>query len=400
MRGALSTSAGVGVVMVAAALSQFFAMILLGRTSEAALGQVSLVLSTATVVGTFALVGQSNAFARILARGDAAQLAWPVQLRRALLESVVLSAAMGLVASWALSMSWMATGVVVVAAAGLAVSELVASGVLRPLGKFFSASLLLRFWSLALGLAVVGLFLAEGLTKDSSLLAFGAVAGVGVVLGPLALIRAPSGEEPLPSTWRRTGFMFWSIQLCLIATRHLDRLVLGGVLGEETLAKYQAVLTLLMAFDLASTALGFVLLPKLARTARVNAPRLGSMVGAVAAAGVVGYLLLAEPVLHWAYDGHFDDSAFLISWFVAAGVLKVIYALPSALLGGRTSDRALAWFAGLNVPLVVVHATLTAYLAHVDGVRGAAIALVIAWGLRLVVSIGLVWRFWEPERVS
>lgn len=393
MRGALRSSAGVGAVMVGAALAQFFAMILIGRVSKAALGQFSLVLSLATVVGTFALVGQSNAFARILARGDAKTLAWPATMRRALLESIVLSVVLAVAAAWAFALDPVAIAVVVAAAAGLAVSELVAAGLLRPLGRFLVASLLLRYWSIALGVVVAVLFATSALDKTSAVVALGVIGGVGVLLGPLALKGAPSGDEPLPSTWRRTGLMFWSIQLCLIATRHLDRLVLGGALGEEQLADYQAVLTLLMAFDLASTALGFVLLPKLARTERVDLARLGGMVGGVALLGAAGYLLLGAPVLHLAYDGEYDASAHLIGWFVAAGVIKVVYALPSALLGGRTSDRALAWFAALNVPLVIVHAGLTAYLAEIDGLRGAALALVAAWALRLVVSTALVWRF-------
>ncbi len=395
MRGALRSSAGVGAVMVGAALAQFVAMILIGRASKAALGQFSLVLSLATVVGAFALVGQSNAFARILARGDVKTLAWPATMRRALFESIALSVVLAVVAAWVFELEPVAIGVVVAAAAGLAVSELVSAGLLRPLGRFLIASLLLRYWSLALGVVIAGLFFAGALTKSSAVIAFGVIAGAGVLLGPLALRGAPSGDTPLPSTWRRTGLMFWSIQLCLIATRHLDRLVLGGALGQDALADYQAVLTLLMAFDLASTALGFVLLPKLAKSERVDLVRLGGMVGGVAALGAVGYLLLGEPVLHLVYDGEYDASAGLIGWFVAAGVIKVIYALPSALLGGRTSDRALAWFAALNVPLVLVHAGLTAFLAEADGLRGAALALVAAWGLRWVVSTALVWRFWE-----
>lgn len=388
----LRSSATAGLVLGAGALAQMAMMIVLGRVLPAeALGRFSLILSLASVISVAALLGQANALARLLSKHPPAQHRWKAGLRRAMAVSSGVAAALAVVTAVVYDLDRTSVAVLVAASAGLVVTQLFGSGVLRTVDRYFVGMLVLRGWPIGVLVALGLLWRAGALNATTAGLAFGgaclAVAALAAVAG---LVGVAEGSKPLPGSLVRTGLLFWSISLCLIATRHLDRLLLGALLPLGTLGAYQAVLTIMMGFDLAGTALGFVLLPALTRAKIVRLTPYVALLLLVAAVGVAGYWLLGAPVLALAYDGAYDAHAPLIGWFIAAGVLKILYALPSALIGGRLPDTSLAQFALLNVPLVAAHAGVTAALAAQRGASGAAIGLACGWFLRLIAASVLV----------
>ena len=152
------SSVSVGLVLGAASLAQFEVLVLLGRTLSAkGLGLFSLVLSLASLVSTVALLGQSNAFARLLSRGAPETYRWRAPLKVATLRSVALVAALSLLIAIAYRLRPMVALALVATAAGFTVTGLIGGGILRTANRYMQGMALLRGWSILLLGAVLAI---------------------------------------------------------------------------------------------------------------------------------------------------------------------------------------------------------------------------------------------------
>lgn len=400
---ALGKTVGVGAVVALGAGAQLAVLVLLGRVLDATdYGRFTLVFSVSSVVGTLSLVGQSSALAQAFAREHPAGFRWRRPVALALGRSALLALGLTAAAGLYYGLSPAATGIVGISALGLLTSQLLASGIVRNAGRMMRGIWLLRGWTVPLLLAVAVLAAAGRLTGPAALWSLGGALAVALVASlTWGVAGIPEGAARVAYPLLRMGALFWIVNVTLMATRHLDRLVLGRLLAPEALGAYQAVLTLTMAFDLAMVAAGYVLLPVLARMRRVSLGPLTLGLLGVAVLGAAGYALLGRPVLHLAYEGRYDSAAALFPWLVAAGTWKVVYALPTALIGGRLGPTAVRRFALLNLPLLVIHATVTILATGRYGLAGAAAAQAVGWGLRTLAGYAVVFagrrHLGEPE---
>jgi len=225
------------------------------------------------------------------------------------------------------------------------------------------------------------------------------VSQVSLVLasGGLVVWRGAPGDSARPVwDWLRSNRLllagFWISSSVGIAYRWADRFVVAGVLSVESLATYQSLFLLTSLFDLLSVGLGYVQLPRHARSgewSRANLRVAGGMIGIATSTTLpVAWLLGARVFfIHWS-----SETLLAFALLLGVGALKLVYAELSAALGALSSGSGMMRFslaAGLSLLLGVA---CSAALGHVGGMWGVTLGSLAAWVLRVYVAYRLVPR--------
>ena len=386
--------ASTGLINVLLTLLQFVCIVWLGRElSENDYGQVHLVLATIPVLAAFAMGGQGGAAARFFSGRDYLALGWRSYCLKVTALITVVSVVGGL--SLIFSSAYGPLGAIecAVGAIGFALSQVFAAGLIRAFGRPVRAVFLTRAWvvSFVLGLLII----PWGDASTVTWILVGSHLIGGLIGGAYLLINFEAGDEHVGSDVWRDGFWFWFINISMIGTRHLDRIILAVILPLTALGAYGGLVTMMAGFDVLSFTVGFLLLPVFAKESELNLRRRILEVGLLTAIGVVGYLLLGPWLLNVLYEGRYDEMAQVIPVLCLAGVAKALYSVPSSLLGGRLVRGALREFSIWNVALLLGTIVITAYLGSTQGVVGVAWGTVIAWAARLGLASWLVVKYWR-----
>lgn len=171
-----------------------------------------------------------------------------------------------------------------------------------------------------------------------------------------------------------------------------DRLIVGTVLPTATLADYQTLVLTTVAFDFAAIAIGFVNLPRYARSGmrtRSDVRLTRTVAAASLAATLIFGFTLAPIVFTFTWNAETVASFLLLT---CAGVAKVIYFDVSAAVGGAGSATTQTRYIYAMTATLLVGAVLTIALTLAFGFVGASVGAAAIWIMRASVGMGSLRR--------
>jgi O-antigen/teichoic acid export membrane protein len=371
------------VVLFSAGIQIITQAVLARSLTKAEVGVVSLLLGAASLLSTFSLLGQDASTVRFLSRVGAAGYDAASHVKRVLLLVVPL----GVVVAVGGAKFYSLGGVVLIAAIILVVSEnviTVLTSIMRAAHRYELAVIGTRLPLLALGVVLLVLYGVHAVSLNATV----AIAIAAFAATALALIArlphfVPRGSEPVPLTVMREGPIFFGLSISFTVMVTIDQLIVGKMMRYDDLAVYATIFAVMKAFDFLFQATAYVLMPRVNAMRTISLSRLNlSMAAAAVALGAV-YLAFGSDVVHLLYGGRYDQGAYLIVPFVVAGILKLFYALPTSIIGGRLPMKALRQFLWFNLAGMVLNVGLDIVLIRELGLLGAAVATAIAWAVRL-----------------
>jgi O-antigen/teichoic acid export membrane protein len=161
----------------------------------------------------------------------------------------------------------------------------------------------------------------------------------------------------------------------------LDSFFLPRLLDFDALGLYSVLsLIALTGYGIVSLAVSQVLRPKLA--SREPLPWRGltaTIVGGGLGVGLILAALSPKLIPFLFTDRYAGDHRLVFSLLVVAGVLQVLYAIPSSRIGILAPSRILRAYLLLSVTSLAVDAALLLWLVPVWGLAGAASATAFTW---------------------
>jgi O-antigen/teichoic acid export membrane protein len=340
-------------------------------------GRYVLLLTIIQVFTVLALLGHEKLFRRYFANFDVEEYAWRKQIKFTLLRSIPLLLAGLLWCRYQYSLNLFELCLAGIAVVSFMLSLLVGS-ILQSKEKFG-----LSAW--AVGGHRVFMFLVLipvlAIMDLRSLPVCEIAILVGFVLTTITSVcwcvsNTREGSKTIPRAYRRESLYFLGTAVSLLVYNFTDRMIIPAVMGEADLARYFAVYSPFLVFDMAAMALGSVLIVKVARN-NVPVSAYTLRLAALAAAGFVACLLCFGPLVHLLYGGRYDDCRYLIPLIGLAKALNILLVVPISMLGGRLGRKALGVFAKTNVLLAPVNVLLVWWLAITMSLTGVAIGMLI-----------------------
>jgi len=380
------------IVVVGAALQIVTQTILARSLSKHDVGLISLILGAVPLLSTLAILGQDSAIVRFAASADSS---YDIRsyTRRILLTATPLGVLAGFVGGRVYGLGGLAAAtLIVLVAAQSAVT--IGSSALRGGHRYEPA--MGAAWAPAIVAAVIlaGLLGLGTMSTTGALVAFLAAYGVSALaLSRAATARTPGATVKVPESVFREGFLFFGLSLSFTVMVGMDKLIIGKLMPYRDLAVYATVFAVMKGFDFLFQAVNFVMMPWVSRVGTVRMARYNAAVAVVALAAAVPYWLFGDDAVRVLYGGRYDEGAYLIAPFMLSGVIKLFYAVPSSIIGGRMPREALRSFLWFSIGASAFNVALDVLLILRMGLLGAALATAAAWATRYAGASIIVWRY-------
>jgi O-antigen/teichoic acid export membrane protein len=380
-------------IVVAGAALQIVTQTVLARSlSKPDVGLISLILGAVPLLSTLAILGQDAAIVRFAA---SAGTSYDVRsyTRRILLMVTPLGVVAGLVGGRVYGLAGLAAAtmtVLIAAQSGVTVG----SSALRGRHRYELA--MGAAWAPAILATVllVALLALGRMSPAGALAAFLAAYGASaLVLSRGRGLSAPGATKRVPASVFRDGFLFFGLSLSFTVMVGMDKLIIGKLMTYRDLAVYATVFTVMKGFDFLFQAVNFVMMPWVSRVATVRLARYNAAVAVVALGAAALYGLFGSDAVHILYGGRYDEGAYLVAPFMLSGVIKLFYAVPSSIIGGRMPREALRSFLWFSVVASAFSVALDIILIRRMGLIGAALATAAGWAARYAGASLIVWRY-------
>lgn len=392
----------VAIILGSASLCTLLSNVFIARTlNKADMGLFSLIVSLVMLFSAIALFGRSNALARYFSKHDLSEFNWRKDLRQiwplSLLVIVIL--ALGSQLIYRFQHGYLV--VITFFSLFFVAIQLVSGGIIRPQKKYNLAIFVQKGFIFIFIILMLLLIKFDLVTLNRLLLLYGiSLAIFGIYTIGFISKKISNGPVDIPKTVRKESLLFWGINISLIAIRLLDKLFIGKFMSYEDLAVYVAIFTVMGIYDLASVSLGFVLLPHFGGKKTINLTKHISRAAIIAAAISCLYLIWGKKIVHLVYSGKYDEGVPIIVFFVLAGVCKVLYAIPSSMIGGRLEKKALQLTFYLNTASVLLHIIFLFWFISIWGLKGAALATAAIWFLRTLQGYLIVFLNREDYKLA
>jgi O-antigen/teichoic acid export membrane protein len=403
VRAQLRSMGSVSAVTLATLAAYLLAVLLLGRNlPRDRFGYLTLWVYGLNLLGAASLLGFPNALLRHFPRERLHESRWPSLYPSMAALNATVCAGGALVFRALYGASWWDTGALFVASASVGLSLLPVT-MLQIFRRFAIAQAIYTLWRPVL-LAVTLLLLVRGDLAERPLLA--AVAAAGMVqlgLSLVAMRREPRGAIPMRlRAMAPDAAVFSGLYVAAMLILRLDSFFLPKLMNLDALGLYSALSFLMLTgYGVVSLALGQVLSPKLA--SREPVP-LGAVTALLMVGGIgVGLALAAAsntllPLLFG--DRYAGDHRVAAAVLALAGLLQVLYAVPSSRIGVLASTRALRLYLPLSLTSLAVDAVLLWLLVPRWGITGAAAASAFTWLWRTAGAWGVAWIAVRDESVD
>ena len=271
------------------------------------------------------------------------------------------------------------------------------SGIARSFDNYLSSFLMQGLHNGIWPLMVFVSYFTTGLTQYSSLLLFYGISVLSMTILPLWWLNGHfklQGEVPIPYNVRKDSFVFYMIAFTATALPYIDKLlVAANEVDLSILAAYQGVILPFSVFDSLMIGIGWVLLPKFAKTKEINASNIHKNLLLVFGFSVglsVFIWALAPVVIHVIYQGRFDGYSNLYPYFILIGILKQIYAVLSSIIGGASNQKDLMSFGFITVIIMVGGVFLMNTGLVLGGLQGMVQAMAVLWIARCLTGYLIV----------
>jgi O-antigen/teichoic acid export membrane protein len=288
---------------------------------------------------------------------------------------------------------------IVLAAGGTMValgSVQLAANILRAADHVLLGQLIMQLWRILL-LMFVGAALVTGaiLTAERVLMML-LIAGVLALTVAAWSVVIPSVRAPIsPQLWQNIvgdARPFLGIGVSIAAFGYVDQMLIPLILSIDELGQY-AVLWWIVGtpFVILQVGVGFALLPKIRRAGSeaevrrtVNVYTRFAVLGTITAGALA---VICTPVfVELLYSNKYATPVGLLGWLIALGSLRVLYAIPSSVLGARGDRSALQKLNRWGWISLISTAFSAWPLGTVWGTSGIAAALALGFGIRFAIA--------------
>lgn len=376
-------------------LAFLIATLLLGREmSQAEFGRFNLANMIINLTASLGLVGLNSAVVRALPKQEFERTNWRADIPRVVLVAFAVVGSVTVAAGALYRFPPLETALMV-AAGWLFSLSLAGSSVLTIQRRFASSQLWLYLWRVVL-LVGAGALLVSARLHTTSILVLYVLAGVAQLGGLVFALRPHrGGDHPLPAARLvREGLLFFGLFLTSTMMLRLDSFLIAGLVDAAALGRYSAASTIaLTGYGVLSLGISQVLTPRVASGEPLHLRRLLGWLVTGGVLGVVGLTLFGTPLIHVLFaHRYFGDYRAVFALLSAAGLVQLVYVVPSALLGVRAPLPLLRSFLLVNVVSVAINALLNLALIPRFGLAGAAAATLLSWLWRLIWATAMVRR--------
>jgi len=393
VKNLLNSFLQVGLVYSIALIFQFFADIVFGRALSANdYGQISFIRQTIVFAITFTFLGIDSALVRIISEKDLPQYQWRKFAKQIFLIFIVASIFIALIIKLIYSLQWTVTFIIMFSCAAGS-GALFFSALLRANSNFFKAQLSTQFWKIILGMCALALQIFHKTNITLALISILIAYASNILFSFILTAKFKEGSEPIPL--RKVfieGFLFWVNSGVLLLTSVADQFVIVKLLGYSAFAPYTASWNIIgIGFILVSTSLGFVIVPPMIQK-KISTKSIKYLLGLlVLISFVIGTIMykLSATIISLAYSGKYSVDPALLIFFIAVGMVRLVYVLPSAIITAWGTTKNIGEFSGIGAFGVLLNFIVAILLIPNLGIIGAVIGSLSGWVFRLLLGFVL-----------
>ncbi len=238
-------------------------------------------------------------------------------------------------------------------------------------------------------LAVIGI---SSWQSGAGVLVAGYVMSALLGVGLLRRGWRPEASERLdPLAWRK-ALSFVGIMASILVLHHVERLVIPRFLGLEALATFAVVATVVGSpYRILQDGVGYSLMPRIRAERSVPVRRRLvrselALIGPLGIAGGLALLMAARPLIDALYGDKYEVGLAVVAAIIAVGIVRLCYAVASAVIRALGEARQLRWFnllAWIGTVLAVGAAIAFSGFGLVGVICGAA----VGWLIRLAAAV-------------
>jgi O-antigen/teichoic acid export membrane protein len=395
----------VGFIYLLAMVAMFLSDILIARhLDQYDYGVYTFVRQSIVLIISLAFLGIDGSIVRIISRKTLADFKWKVFFRMGVIGFIFSSFVFSLLIAnlYKLTMGIFLT---IWLSSLFGCIALLEAALLRANFSYGIAQLATHFWKLFLIVPALITFRSSNINFTFLLVSIGYI--LSAVLPIRSLFIHAGGDELIDSKLViGEGVLFWVNSGVLTLTGLADQFVITKTLGYSSLAQYSAAWNIIgFFFIFTMTSINFVVVPKLIKDKQYPSPRRKFIVAGLLLLLFVSFLIFnfSASIVKLVYFGKYQISAELTFLFVSIGTIRLMYAIPSAIITawGKTKDIGYYSFAGVFG--VALNLGVALLVIPILGINGAAIGSLVGWIFRILlgalISVKIISRNKEESLV-
>ncbi|MDP2923942.1 MAG: oligosaccharide flippase family protein [Candidatus Omnitrophota bacterium] len=373
-------------ILVVAAAAELLTNVVLGRNlSPYSFGRFKFINTVVIMVSTLLLFGQNASIIRTLSKDDFAKYNW----RKFINSCLLFSSFIGIIAVLSIGYFYKLYKETIFVYIGLmcAIGIEYSSSLLRSRNSYAYAMFFSKLSSISF-FAIIAVILYVVRTTDLYLILTGYALAFLLTfsIGISSTRKFENGKEEFPISTIKAGLILFLITASFTIMTQIDQFFIAKMLGYDKLAHYTVIITITRGFDLIATSLWFVLMPHYAKdysrsikTDSIKVTLIGILVS-------IFYLFFGGFLLHFLFKGKFDSSFYLIKFFIIIGFARVVYSIPSGIIGGRLKSRYLGIFLISCLAGILINIAGNYFLIPRFGLNGSAFSTMASWIFRVLAA--------------
>jgi O-antigen/teichoic acid export membrane protein len=361
-------------------------LILARNLSKPQMGLFRMVLTLAQFIFVISLLGMDASFIRFFSRKNPAGYRWRPYLGKVLffcaIPALILAFAAG---SFYNLQGWYIF--YLIAAILLSMANRLFTSLLKAKKYFAKATFLERSSSIFFFIFLIIFVASKGIYLNMVFLAYIISALLAVALIIFFAFRfLPSGKKPLPRHLPSNGLIFFGILATTIAMLNASQLFIAKMVSYQALAVYTVVLSVMRIFELSMNALYHVFVPSFNNDRPLEARRTIIFLLLIALAIGAFYFVLGGPLIHFLFQGKYDEGISLVPFFIGLGIMRILYIFPASIAAGRAKGKTLRRFFYFNCLAAVCGLFIHYFFIMKWQLEGAALATGLTWTLAVFLS--------------
>lgn len=373
-------------VVCGAAVAEFLTNVFLGRAlTPDIFGRFKFIHTIVMTLGTLLVFGQDATLIRVLAGGNFKKYNWKKFIVQCFGISAVISAIALIFIKYYYQMGQEIYFVLfaIVSSVGI---RLFAS-ILRAYGKYAISMFFSRGFS-TIFFVIISFFFVNHILPNFSLnqLLLWYVSSFIFILSLSLYFVIPIeiGLGNIEFSQIKDGIWLFLITISFTALANLNNFFIAKMMNYSDVATYSVCVTVTRGFDLVCSAIWYVMMPVYSKNKdRPILPDL-TKVFCIGISIAVFYMLFGKFLIIFLFKGKYNNAITLLNFFIIIGIFKVLYAIPSGLIGGRLATRYLKIFFCLSIFSIAINVVGNYFLIPMIGIKGAVISTTFAWFFRLL----------------
>ena len=379
-------------ILVITAIAELLTNVILGRNLSADIfGRFKFINTIVVMMSSLLLLGQNMAIIRVFGKDSFGKYNW----KKFISSCLFFSAFIGILVISIISFYYKFSkeGFFIYIAFISIVGIEYFSSLRRARGSYTYSMFLSKSASIGFFLIVaVAFYFTKNIGLYLLLFVYTAVIAFSFIASILSVKKFECGKEKVPLSVVKEGLWLFLITISFTIMVQIDQFFIAKMLNYEKLASYVVIITVTRGYDLIAAALWFVMMPQyskdLGRSIKSDSIKAG-LIGFLIS---IFYIFFGGILVHFLFKGLYDQSLSLLKFFIVIGFCRILYSIPSGIIGGRLSTKHLKFFLATCLIGIAINIGGNYYLIPIMGLSGSAIATMASWIFRLASAYIIIYR--------